>query len=110
MKSFSLLPLLFFASGAVAQVDSTEITIPVISEADTVTVWVVYMDSVLLFSADPNFRMDVKVEPGWEVVCRCGGIHCEGSVTYFDTNGIMYNPEMVLFTKPRKPKLNRWAK
>jgi len=62
---------------------------------DTTPVWVVYLDSVRVFAGYPGVEMRTEVLPGWRVVS-------EKAERFFDTNGVEFDPEMVLFSKRRK--------
>jgi hypothetical protein len=64
-------------------------------ECDTTPVWVVYLDSVRVFAGYPGVDMRTAVLPGWRVVSG-------KNEKFFDTNGVEFDPEMVLFSKRRK--------
>lgn len=70
---------------------------------DTIPVWVVYLDSVRVFAAYPGVDLRTEVAAGWLVQSvRKEGIGFEIEEQYFDTNGVEFDPDMVLFAKRRK--------
>lgn len=85
--------MLLFAATAQGQVISS----------DTTPVWVVYLDSVRVFAAYPGVDMRTEVAAGWRVFSvKKEGLEFYNVEQYFDTSGIEFDPDMVLFAKRRK--------
>ena len=73
--------------------------------SDTTPVWVVYLDSVRVFAAYPGVDMRQEVAAGWMVVSVVkDGFEFFEDQKYFDTNGTLFDNDMVLFAKKRKLK------
>lgn len=72
-------------------------------QSDTVPVWVVYLDSVRIFAAYPGVDMRTEVVAGWMVVSVMkSGFEFIREEKYFDTDGVEFDNDMVLFAKRRK--------
>lgn len=76
---------------------------PATIQSDTVSVWVVYLDSVRVFAAYPGVDMRTEVVAGWMVVSVIkSGFEFIREEKYFDTEGVEFDNDMVLFAKRRK--------
>jgi hypothetical protein len=74
---------------------------------DTMCVFVVYIDSVKIFAGYPEYDIRVEVLPGWRVsriVEDADEVYIEE--TFYDTNGVKFNPDVVLMYRKRKPSTN----
>lgn len=76
---------------------------------DTIPSWIVYVDSVRMFSGAPEFDLRVEVAPGWVVRRKVFGFYeVEIFETYFNTEGVKFNSDIVLFTNRRKVVYNKF--
>ncbi len=99
MKIITFLLLTLLAFTAKAQVITS----------DTTPVWVVYLDSVRVFAAYPGVDMQTEVVPGWMIISVVkDGFEFVEYQQYFDTNGVEFDPDMVLLAKRRKVTPNRF--
>lgn len=90
-----LLFILLLLSGLYAQAQE--------SKPDTTPVWVVYLDSVKLFSSYPEYEMRVEAVAGWRVrTLSSQGKNLEVIDVFYDTNGERFLQDVVLYCKPRK--------
>jgi hypothetical protein len=75
--------------------------VDIISEqwSDTIPVWVVYLDSTRVFSAYPEYNIELEVAPGWRV-------NYGWKSEWYDQDGRRFNPDNVILDRPRKPRRN----
>lgn len=67
---------------------------------DTIPVWIIYLDSTRVFSAYPEFNIELEVAPGWRV--NTGGWKSD----WYDQDGRRFNPDNIILDRPRKPVRN----
>lgn len=70
-----------------------------ITRFDTVPVWVIYMDSVRLYAAHPEYDIRLEVAAGWK-------INYGWKAEWYDQDGKKFNPENIIMDRPRKPRPN----
>jgi hypothetical protein len=76
---------------------------------DTIPSWIVYVDSVRMFAAAPDYDLRLEVAPGWVVQRKVfGPWNVEVIETYYDTDGVKFNTDIVLFTHRRKIVYNKF--
>ncbi len=76
-------------------------------QRDTMCVFVIYIDSVKIFAGYPEYDIRVEVLPGWRVsriVQDADEVYIEE--TFYDTNGVKFNPDVVLMYRKRQPSKN----
>lgn len=99
-------PKVFFSQETIVEYveDADGALIPIVTSdlnrCDTIPVWVIYMDSVRLYAADPEFDMRIEIAPGWRIN------HRWGNQEWVDQDGRKFNPDNVILDKPRKPRRN----
>jgi|GEM_PF-5912295 len=112
MKHFTTIIFLFFwVIIAHSQTTSTASAVYKIPDTrpDTTPVWVIVLDSVRMFAADPNYDMRMDVVAGWRVsrlVPDGHNFYVEDK--YFDTTGTQLDNDIVLFAKKRRVVPNRF--
>jgi len=78
-------------------------------QSDTIPVWIVFLDSVRVFAAYPGVDMRTDVAPGWRIITvQKDGFDFIEVEQFFDTNGVEFDPDMVLLSKRRKVTPNRF--
>ena len=117
MKTISIILLLFLAFSSQVFSQNQPISLgylsndnhPGATSIDTIPSWIVYIDSVRMFAGAPEFDLRVEVAPGWTVQKRTmGPFDIDLEETYYDTNGIKFDPDIVLFTNRRKVVYNKF--
>lgn len=66
---------------------------------DTIPVWVVFIDSIRLYAAHPEYDIRLEVAPGWR-------INYGWKAEWVDQEGHKFNPDNVILDRPRKPRPN----
>lgn len=79
-----------------------------ITTIDTIPSWIVYIDSVRMFAAAPEVDLRLEVAPGWVVQKRVYTDDLGIQETYYNTDGIKFDPDVVLFTHRRKIVYNKF--
>lgn len=91
MKKALLIFCLIFTGSAHAQIKS-----------DTTPVWVIYLDSVRIFAAAPEYDMRVEATAGWRVrKYQSAGKDIRFVDFFYDQNGVLFPEEIVIQAKPR---------
>ena len=112
MKHILTILLCLIALTSKAQINCEPATNQLLREhevVDTIPTWIVFIDSVRMFARAPEYDLRLEVAPGWVVQRKVFSYsEVKQFETYYDTNGIQFNSDIVLFTHRRRLVYNKF--